>query len=396
MKKIISILFLSAMAVLAMAESAISVEPLLIPEGKQAELVVNFNFETNHTICNYQMELVLPRGVNVVGEDVLLGPCHTGHTGSIKNNVVVVTSMNKVLSGTSGLLLKIPVEASALPLGTTLQGSVVNIKLGQTNETSINLVEVPFKIEIVKDVTVLDENSTSLPVPDQSVDVYVKRTIKAGEWNTICLPFAMSETQVKEAFGNDVQIADFQGCETTYDDDEETVVGIKVNFSDVSAIEANHPYIIKVSEPVSEFSVSGVDINPLEEISVDRDEKRVKVGSKWHYFYNSFVGTYTAETEVPENGLFLNGNKFWYSSGMTKMKAFRAYFDFYDVLTEVVDAANARIVLNFIDDSEPTTIGHIAAESPQAGVLFGLQGRRVSHPEEKGIYIKNGKEVIVK
>jgi len=57
---------------------------------------------------------------------------------------------------------------------------------------------------------VLDETSTTAPkASNGAVDVLVKRTIKANEWSTICLPFTMTETQVKTAFGDDVRI----GCE---------------------------------------------------------------------------------------------------------------------------------------------------------------------------------------
>ena len=89
--------------------------------------------------------------------------------------------MNKVINGTSGLLLRVTVEAPSLVLGTKLQGTLHNIKLGQTNETSINLADVDFEIEIVEDVTVLDENSTTAPEAATGVNVRVKRTINANE-----------------------------------------------------------------------------------------------------------------------------------------------------------------------------------------------------------------------
>lgn len=75
---------------------------------------------------------------------------------------------------------------------------------------------------------------------ETNANVRVRRTIKAGEWNTICLPFAMTAEQVKGAFGNDVQIGDFNDYE--FDGDV-----ISVKFRNATAIEANHPYIIKVA-----------------------------------------------------------------------------------------------------------------------------------------------------
>jgi hypothetical protein len=70
--------------------------------------------------------------------------------------------------------------------------------------------------------TFLSETDTELPADETGANVTVTRTIKADEWSTFCLPFAMTEEQVKTVFGQDVQLADFTGCEVTYEDDGES------------------------------------------------------------------------------------------------------------------------------------------------------------------------------
>lgn len=109
------------------------------------------------------------------------------------------------------------------------------------------------------------------------------------------------------------------------------------------------------------------------------------------YHYNSFVGTYVAETAVPNDCLFLSGNKFWYSNGSTKMKGFRGYFDFYDVLSEV-EGANTRIEFNF---DETTGIKEVHGNANVEGT-YDLQGRKVEEPANKGLYIVNGRKVVKK
>lgn len=256
-------------------------------------------------------------------------------------------------------------------------------------ETSIS--DVTFKVNVVSAHTiVLDETSTTPPSDATGVNVRVLRTIKANEWSTICLPFAMTEAQVKTAFGDDVKLGDFTGCVTTEDGDD--VVGIKVNFGEATSIEANHPYIIKVSEAVSEFVVDNVNIAPSDNISVDMDELKQKIGTKWYYYYNSFIGTYEANTIIPELSLFLSDNKFWYSKGNTKMKAFRAYFNFYNVLTSVENAA-ARISMNF-DEKETTGIS-VLKSNDNSKTFYDIQGRRVTNPT-KGLYIQNGMKRVIK
>ena len=256
-----------------------------------------------------------------------------------------------------------------------------------------------FTLHVVNVHTIVLDETSPDPIADATgVNVKVKRTIKAGEWSTICLPFDMTEEQVKTAFGNDVEIGDFVGAESSSDDDG-NIVGINVNFNDATAIEANHPYIIKVAleNDMEEFNVNGVNITPTDELSVDMDETRVKIGSKWFTFYNSFIGTYAANTEVPENSLFISGNKFWYSTGKTKMNGFRAYFDFYDVLTSVAGGEAARISMTFSHDGVVTAIsGKGIVESEESAIdIYDLQGRKVSKPR-KGLYVKDGKKLFVK
>lgn len=255
--------------------------------------------------------------------------------------------------------------------------------LDGSNYTPVD--NVTFNVKVVsRHTVVLDETSTTAPTAATDVNVTVRRSIQANQWSTICLPFAMTEAQVKAAFGDDVRLGDFTGYETTNDTNDD-IIGITVNFNDVTAIESNHPYIIKVSSTVTEFAVDGVDIDPEEEPTVAAIKRTKK---QW----SEMIGTYVANTTIEEECLFLSDNKFWYSNGSTKMKAFRAYFDFYDVLASVENAA-ARISMNF-DEKETTGIREMKPIDNNK-VIYDLQGRRVANPT-KGLYIQNGIKRVIK
>ena len=131
------------------------------------------------------------------------------------------------------------------------------------------------------------------------------------------------------------------------------------------------------------FTVENVDIDPEDEPTVQVGKKKAEKGF--------FTGTYVANTEVPEFNLFLSENKFWYSVGLTKMKAFRGYFEFADVLTEVEDAG-AHILISF--DDETTGIRENRHEGDDR--YYNLKGMRVEKPSKKGVYINNGKTIVVK
>lgn len=271
-----------------------------------------------------------------------------------------------------------------------------NIWFGYGTSSKDYVDNVTFKVNVVAQHTVvLDELSTTAPENATGVNVTVKRTINANEWSTICLPFAMSEAQVKAAFGDDVQLKDFDGIVSTYDDGD-NVTAINVKFNEVPAIEANHPYIIKVSTAMTSFTTENVNIEVEDEPSVDKDEYRTGSGTKkdpYVYHYNSFVGSYVAETDVPDECLFLSENKFWYSTGLTKMKAFRGYFDFYDVLSEI-ENASSRVVMKW-NDEQPTGISEIKHETQKNSQYYDLSGRRVVRPN-KGVYIVDGKKTVIK
>lgn len=249
--------------------------------------------------------------------------------------------------------------------------------------------DVTFKVNVVAaHQVVLDETSTEAPEAAEDVNVRVKRTIKANEWSTIVLPFAMTTEQVKAAFGEDVELEDFVSYE--YDKTEDALT---INFSAVTAMEANHPYIIKVSSLIEEFSADGVDIDPITDPS-----KEYKSGGKKPKVLGKFAGTYVADfdfyNEAENYPLFLSGNKFYYATESTMhMKAFRGYFDFEDNLKEM-DESSARIGMSFDDDENTTDIKHVQTSKEEA-VYYNLNGQRVEKPT-RGLYIKNHKKVIVR
>lgn len=288
------------------------------------------------------------------------------------SNVIPGSSLNDLVK------VKLKLKATA-PLGEyslTLKNTLFEYNSSDKDYAD----DVTFKVNVVN-FLVLDETSTVAPVAAKGVNVKVKRTINANEWSTICLPFAMSEEQVKAAFGNDVELKNFSSWSSETNTDDE-IVSINVGFTSVSAIEANHPYVIKVSTAISEFTVDGVNIDP--------DDAEVVVGKG--KTKGTFYGNYVAGTAVPEENLFISGNKFYYSTGSTTIKAFRGYFELRDVLESYYDEAPSRVVFDFGD---VTGIQKISAQGQNDGIYYDLSGRRVEKPS-KGVFIVNGKKVIIK
>lgn len=392
------LLLLAGLGSTAMADNVITTNEVVIRPGGTTELIVNLENDADFKVYAYDFRLYLPDGIEVAKKDngkyiYELAARNADHSSDVQMTTdgavqFGVNSSSLYLTGTEGPVLSITLKADATLAEGTYQASIKNITYANKEALTVHPADVTFSIEANSQV-VLDEESTTVPVAESGANVLVKRTINADEWSTICLPFAMSSEQVKAAFGDDVKLADFDGVETTFDD-ADNVVNIKAKFHDVTAIEANHPYVIKVSKKIEKFTVDNVDIIPEEdEAYIEFDNG--KTGSR-RVLYSGFYGTYHAETTLDEFMLFLSENKFWYSKGKTKMKAFRAYFDFVDVLTEV-ENAGARISMTFGD--ETTGIGMNGdVDAPTA--IYDMLGRKVEKPSRKGLYIKNGEKVVIK
>ena len=217
----------------------------------------------------------------------------------------------------------------------------------------------------------LNENDGYTPVAATGVNVVLTRTIKADNWNTIVLPFAMTSAQITSTFGSGTEIAQLSSMD-----------GTTLKFTSVSEMSDNEPYLIKVASDFSSAIVSGVTIvegTPTKSIAgVD------------------FVGSYNATTDIPYSTTatsyyFLSSNTLYRSSESDShdtMKGFRAYFK--------VPGATAARALAFTIENDITGIADVNSKmSDASGHLIDLQGRRVAQPA-KGLYIVNGKKVFIK
>ena len=403
-KKFISLCAVALMLVAqAKAGVALTVPDVNIVPGGTANVVICFDLgELAYTA--FQFDIAYPEGVSSVNDDegnpsFIKGDAFSDahnvssiHTGKGLDRFQCFSVGSAPFAVQNGTLLILPIKAQKALAEGIYQATISPIEFVQTDATPDRPDAITFNI-IVDNNVVLDETSVVPPASASGVNVKVKRTISANEWSSICLPFSMQEEQVKVCFGNDVQLCDFTGTETTFDGNDK-VVKITVNFDDVKAIAANHPYIINVSQPVTEFSVDGVDINPNEdEAYIEFDNG--KTGSR-RVVFSGFYGTYHAGTTLEKYSLFLDENLFWYSMGKTKMKAFRAYFSFLDVLPEI-EEAGAKVTL--LVKGDPTGISEIDARQLKGAVSnptrVNLAGQHVG-PDYKGIVIENGKKQLRK
>ncbi len=383
----------------------LSVEAISIPQGRKASLVIQYHFAEEDVYSGYQFRIELPEGITTVSDGegqpaYTAGECHDGGAYSItirddngSVGIVAYSTSSTPLKGTGGILLSIPIQCSeTLPVG-TYEAEITGIQFGNKDGVNTTFMDdVAFTVTVASPDTpdvILDETSTALPeASGGEVLIKVKRTIKAGEWSTLCLPFSMTEAQVYEAFGEDVQLMEF----IEYEKDD-NLTSICVVFDEAYLAEdgffANYPYIIRTTKDISYFTVTST-IDPDEENAI-AEYTNGRTGSRKEV-YGTFYGTLKSGTTVPENSLFLNANKFYYSAGNTPIMGFRGYFDFVAVLSSVDNAASA-VTLRI--GEETTSLEALQKGCAADGKVYDLQGRMIENPG-KGIYIKNNKKIIIK
>jgi hypothetical protein len=167
-----------------------------------------------------------------------------------------------------------------------------------------------------------------------------------------------------------------------------------MNFTeDVSSIIAGKPYIVRWAagtENIVDPVFNGITIS----------ETPVKVSTDYVDFVGTYspVGIYTDE----KTNLYLGAeNTLYYPTASNfKVNAFRGYFQLKQGLTAGEPANGVRaFVLNFGDDSNATGILTTNFTNPtnSDNEWYSLDGCRLNgKPTAKGIYINNGRKVVIK
>lgn len=372
---------------------------VLVPQGRQSMMEVRFQFNDNHDYVSYQFTVNLPDGITLVTNTngkvpVTLGDgqdedVYTIDLNAASHILTCYSNPSTPIIGTKGVLVYIPIQADAgVSIGDELEGSLTAVEFTHNvGSVSQPFANVNFTIAVT-DRLVLDELSTIAPLETSGINVLVKRTIHANEWSTICLPFNMTKTQVEEVFGTDVKVMTYSGYSAEIDETTLIPSSLVLNFSEytmsaLKPLKTGTPYLIKTNNiEIESFEVDNVNI-----VSTTTDV----VGKETQYDLDGkFKGT-LIKTVVPDKCLFISGNKFYYSVGLTNIKAFRGWFELQAVLDEVI-AVNAPVFINL--NGEATRVEGLAIDRMD-DCYYTLDGRSVNTPD-RGVYIHNGKKIIVK
>lgn len=233
------------------------------------------------------------------------------------------------------------------------------------------------------------ENISNFNTKVAKVILKDRTLVKDGNWNTLCLPFALSNFN-----GTPLQGATVMKFKTETSKFENGT--LTLNFQSANNIEAGKPYIVKWNndDPIENPEFVGVTVKNTAAMTITTNNP----GDV------SFVGSYNPVNIGSEDKTKLymgvnsdNESTLYYPSGAMTIGACRAYFQLNNGIV-AGDLANGvrSIVLNF--DDEATGIVSIAQETEIVkDGWFSLNGMKLDkQPTTKGLYIQNGRKVIVK
>lgn len=207
---------------------------------------------------------------------------------------------------------------------------------------------------------VLDEKSEVAPEIDESVtydEVTLKRTLKAGVWNTFVSPFDIPANTLGGWEVKALTHSSFNGEVLSLTFDEVT-----------DGIQAGVPYMVRnkeIIEDLTEITMTGVQLcaTPQE---VTTPEGHVTFTGVYHYDF------------MPVGAFFINNNTFYRvkTEGKNKSKAFRAY------LMPQGAAAEARALSYRTDGVVDEDDNGTSVDSATGGVtvvaIYNTQGERLT------------------
>lgn len=218
----------------------------------------------------------------------------------------------------------------------------------------------------LSEAVTLDEDVDNAVEAKEAADVTLKRKFVANKWNTLVLPFAVSDADVKTTFGADAKVVVYSNADDA-----------NINFTtSAKGIEANVPVLIMPAavNAANTYTFNGVSI-------VAADPKAD--GTNY-----SFVGSYKPYNLVNDDYM-LYADKWWKTeaSDSYKIKAFRAYIK--------ANTPEAAKQLNLVIDGQTTGLKLNTVNGNIEGETYNIAGQRVAN-SYKGLVIKNGKKIIKK
>ena len=310
----------------------------------------------------------------------------TGKVGLVTADCAFTTSSDNI-----GSILGSEIVDNFVTIATTSESKVVYLKVSTgariwgittyfsdlTYSNYATTVPLSFSFSDTEDL------ATSLPTsPLADQTVILNRYVYSG-WNTFCVPFALTQEQLEEAYGSGAVAKYLSGVTT-----DGAAATLHFTPEEKGGIEANKAYLLYLTADVMEAKTfSGVTLEPAGLCTTTVSDE-----NGGEYTFQGILKPTTLTTDNTQYFLNSLGTNFVLPSNSTSaMKATRAYI----TVPAASGSAQGR-QYSFDFNGTTTGIDNVNISGLEDGAWYTISGIRVNRPAAKGVYIHNGRKVIVK
>lgn len=248
---------------------------------------------------------------------------------------------------------------------------------------------------VAENIALTDGNNFYSPIDFTATNISYTRTFTraattTGGWNTLYLPFDVSSVSASgntiDWFHSDSDTGKDFWLKTMTGDDNG-----KVYFDHANSLKANTPYIIAL--PGSDFGDKQLTEKPITFSASDANIKATTTGSLNGNSYK-FRGSTVGQTLSDVFMLNTKGDKFIKATRDTALPAFRTWIE----ASNISSLSRQQLVIGDGDIQGIHDMEDGKLKKDENGALYTLDGRRVNSQStsKKGLYIRNGKKIIIK
>ena len=313
------------------------------------------------------------------------------------NDLHLTLTLDKTIQGEDGVYAGalVPVINSTNYVATIVPGTLT-IK---NDAPSITLVRVakadindPDKNTAANYIEQYDGKTVTVNIKFNDADAY--NTLKPNKWYAMILPFETTAKQISDAFG--YAIVDLLNTANT--NEHRTLFSLHMS---TEVIPANTPFIVKVWDTIN-MNATGVTFNG---VTIEAPEA-YDVIEKEDAVHNKFIGSYTGIDGLGAYKPEYSGHVTWWSLNQSAVydnnavpASNTAYLRQLSAFSYIPgDLAAHEIVIEELG-GETTVIRNINGETQvfSSEGWYTLNGVKLQNvPTEKGVYIQNGKKVVIK
>jgi len=250
------------------------------------------------------------------------------------------------------------------------------------------------------------DNVNTIPMYET---ITLDRSFTKDKWNTICLPFTMTEREVENVFGNGTELIILDRVNV-----DEGHAQIYMTYHEIQNILAGYPYLIKPTQDVDHIEVHNKGIDPAQQVMEFTNNGYTSKGVSGfcnpQVFSSSLTGMasdVTASAYLTAGDIYLSNNTLYISRGQSFLKGYRSYLKKEDDGAAPAKSVSFNYFKAWEDEEEATAINVCemsdealdSFETKTMNGVFSVTGQKVSNTLNgltKGIYIFNGRKVIVK